>query len=251
MGQRIDTVEARAKLKPRRSAYWQRLRAGLAVGFRRLSTASGGTWLVQWRDPATGVQIRRALGDFGELEPRHRFDAARKAAEALADHLGLGGRAEAMTVEEACKAYVEHLRAEGRSEAAKDAQARFRRWVFGSKLAKIDVRRLAPHHLLTWRQALIAAPVTINPHAGERERRTRERSGSSINRDMAPLRAALNHARRVGAVTTDAAWTDALAAIRGAGRRRTGYLDRTQRRALIEAAPPDLAGSCGGCRCCH
>ena len=240
MATRLDSVEARNKLKPRATTYWQRLRAGLAVGYRKVG-AAGGAWMVQAYDPATRSQTRRSLGTFEELPAAQRFDAARKAAELLADHLGQGGQADAVSVAQACAAYVEHLRAEGRHATADDAQARFVRWVHSDKLAKLDLRKLAAHHVQAWRRTLRAAPVVINPHASADEQRTRERAPASINRDMATLRAALNLARRAGAVTTDAAWSQALAPLAGATRRRDLYLDAAQRRALIAHAPPDPA----------
>jgi hypothetical protein len=40
MTARIDTVASREKLKPRREPYWQRVRKGCFVGYRKM-TASG------------------------------------------------------------------------------------------------------------------------------------------------------------------------------------------------------------------
>src|SRR5690606_2343348 len=51
----------------------------------------------------------------------------------------------------------------------------------------------------------------------------------------------LNHAFAEGKVTSDFAWREALKPIKGATRRRELYLDRDQRRALIENAAPDVA----------
>lgn len=238
---RIDTVEARTKLKARRAPYWVRLAPGCSLGYRKLAAGSPGTWVVRIYDPATRADTWRSLGGFETLAAHERYAAAKKAAEALAEHLERGGKADGVTVKEACTAYVKHLRAEGKGDTADDADARFGRWVNASALANIDLRKLAPHHLRTWRQALIAAPVTVNPHAEPEDRRTRVRSAASVNRDMGALRAALNLALEGGAVATDAAWRAALRAMPGADRRRTVYLDKQQRAALIEKAPADLA----------
>jgi site-specific recombinase XerD len=241
MADRIDTVDARDKLKPRRAPYWQRLSTGCHLGFRKMAAGSAGTWLAQTYDGATRKQTRKSLGAFDGLPPGQRFDAAKKEAEKLAEHLQQGGSVDDLTVKTACANYVKHLRAEGKAATADDAEARFRRLVDDDKLGRILMRKLATHHVRDWRRALLALPVTINPHADESERKTRQRSGASVNRDMTALRAALNHARENGAVATDAAWRVALRPIKDADGRRMGFLDFQQRTALVKAAPADVA----------
>jgi len=241
MPSRIDTVEARAKLTPKRSPYWVKLERGISLGWRKLAAGSAGAWLVRIYDDALGRDRWQSLGTFEALPAHERYTAAKRAAEELAGHAARGGSIAELTVAQACAAYVEHLRAEGRSATADDVRARFRRHVLASKLAKVDLRKLSAHHLRTWRQGLKGAAVTANPHADEDKRRTRERAPSSINRDMTALRAALNHALEGGACASDAAWRGELRALKGATRRRAGYLDLAQRRALVAAAPADLA----------
>ena len=240
MAHRIDTVEARAKLKPRTSPYWHKLSNGCHLGFRKMATGSTGAWIAQAYDPATQKQTRRSLGAFEELPPAKRFDAAKKNAESWFEHLGHGGTPDGMSVREACDHYVAHLQAEGKHATADEMQARFVRWVHDDKIAGIQLRKLAPHHLRTWRQKIIAAPVVINPYADEDDRRTRKRAPASTNRELTALRAALNLARENGAVVTDAAWHVALRPIENADRRRTLYLDRQQRAKLIEKSAPDV-----------
>lgn len=237
----LSTVLGRSKLKARTPPYWQRLSTGAHVGYRKMTSASEGSWLAQHYDPATRKQVRRSLGTFSTLPEHQRYDAAKKAAEAWFQHLGHGGAADSMSVREACVRYVAHLRAEGKGSTADDAMARFRRWVDDAALARIDVRKLAAHHVWAWRQSLIAAPVIVNPYADEDAREERARSPASVNRDMSALRAALNHALESGAATNDAAWRMALGPILNAERRRELYLDRKQRAALISSAPTDLA----------
>jgi integrase len=240
MTRRIDTVESRSKLPARATPYWVRLTPGCSLGYRKLTASSAGTWVARIYDDATRKETWRSLGAFEELPAHQRFPAAKKAAEELSGHLAQGGAADSVTVAQACASYVDHLRAEGQDRTAADTQARFARWVEGDKIARIDVRKLGSHHLRTWRQALIATPVVVNPHAGEEDRITRMRAASSVNRDMTALRAALNLAREHGAVLTDAAWRAALRPLPNADRRRTTYLDRQQRAALITHAPADL-----------
>lgn len=233
---RIDTVQGRAKLQPRRPPYWQKLTTGLSLGYRRMSLDSEGAWLVAIRDPATGTETRRSLGGFAELPQHQRFDAAKKAAEALASHIDKGGSTKTQTVREAGDAYVKHLQAENRNDTANDLVGRLKRWVDNDKLGGTDVRKLNAAHVQRWRQGLIAAPVIANIHAAEDMQRKRKRAPASINRDMAALRAVLNHALRVGVASTDAAWRVALEPLTVTGGRRTVYLTREQRASLLEHA---------------
>ena len=241
MADRIDTVEGRNRLDPRRAPYWHKLTTGCHLGFRKMSAASAGTWLAQVYDGGTQKQTRKSLGAFDALPAHQRFDAAKREAEKLAEHLNQGGNAENTSVKEACASYVKFLEAEGKEATAKDAKGRFRRWVDDDKLAGIAMRKLATHHLRAWRKGLMAEPVVINPHAEDKLQKTRTRAPASINRDMNSLRAALNHARENGAVSTDAAWRAALSPIESADRRRMAFVDRKQRITLIEKAEKDIA----------
>lgn len=56
---------------------------------------------------------------------------------------------------------------------------------------------------------------------------------------MVVLRAALNKVLPPGTPGTEAAWQEALKAIRNADRQRTLYLDRDQRRALLQHIDPE------------
>ena len=239
MAHRLDTVEGRGRLKARHSPYWQRVSTGCHVGFRKLDSGSDGTWLAQAYDAATQKQTRRSLGSFGSSPSHLRFNAAKKAAEAWFKHLGRGGSVDTLTVREACEEYVASVRMNGRESTAADIAARFKRRIYSEKIARIDLPKLTRRHVETWRLNLTTTPVVINPHA--KKPRTRVRASSSINRDMAALRAALNLAHDNGAVTSDMAWRVALRRIENADRSRDAYLDRAQRGSLIANAPPDLA----------
>ena len=238
MAHRIDTVEARSKLKPRRPPYWQKLSGGCHLGYRKMTTGSDGTWLAQAYDPETQKQTRRSLGVFEHLTDGQRFDAAKKAAEAWFEHLGKGGTLDSSTVKKACEDYVSHVRAAKGDTQADDIEARFTRWVYSDRIAAIELPKLTRKHVDAWRAALMKAPVVVNPHAEEPTER--KRAASSVNRDMTALRAAFNHAHDNAAVTNDLAWRVALRPIENADGRRDAYLDRKQRLALIDKATADV-----------
>ena len=67
------------------------------------------------------------------------------------------------------------------------------------------------------------------------EKLTKQRSNSTVNRDMVPLRAALGQVLKPGVPNTDAAWQEALRPFKGADKRRELYLDRDERKKLLDA----------------
>jgi integrase len=237
MAARIDTVASREKLSPRREPYWQRVRKGCFVGYRKMTASGHGAWLARARDEENGArQLFKPLGEFAELADHLRFDAATKAALAWFDHLGRGGAKGTSTVSEACARYVRHLQATKSERAAKDAEARLKNYVLSNaKLAATELTKLTPAHLDSWRKALREVPTRSGGRRGER------RSDSTLNRDMTCFRAALNLAYLDGLLTTDFAWRSKLRPIKNADQRRELYLDRAQRLKFIQKAPDDLA----------
>jgi len=237
MAIRIDTVASRDKLKPRRESHWQRVRKGCFVGYRKMTTAGHGTWMARARDEDDGTkQLFKPLGEFADLPDHLRFDAATKAALAWFDHLGRGGTAVAATVAVACSRYVRHLTATKTERAAKDAEARFKNYVLtNAKLAATELPKLTPAQLEAWRKSLRDLPTRSGGSRGK------QRSDSTLNRDMTCFRAALNLAYLDGLLTSDYAWRSKLRPIKNADQRRELYLDRAQRLNFIEKSPADLA----------
>lgn len=239
MAHRIDTVEARARLKARTPPYWQKLSTGCHLGFRKPAGSTDGAWLAQAYDPGSSKQTRKSFGKLDHLPAHQRFDAAKKLAEAWFEHLGRGGSSKIITVKEACANYVQRLRETGSIKNAEEIEARFRRRVYSEKLAQQLLPRLTRRMFDEWRNRLADTPVLTNPHTDRRK--SRPRSASSVNRDMAALRAALNSAHDHGEATNDMAWRVALRSVESEGGRREAYLDKKQRSLLIKKSDPDLA----------
>ncbi|MFC5463059.1 tyrosine-type recombinase/integrase [Massilia niabensis] len=238
MAIRIDTVTARNKLRPQRESYWHRLSKGFYVGFRKMSADTSGIWRVRYRDKK-GKQVERGLGTLDEVQPGERFDrAVALAREWLAsESTGAEGAPQHQsTVEEACNAYVQFIREQKGVKPAEDLASRYTRWILPDPICKIELSKLTREHLNAFRRRMVAVPVKINK-AGD----ARQRSKDTVNRDMAPLRAALNHAHENGMVATDFSWRAPLKAFENVSKRRSLYLDILQRRELIRFAPPDLA----------
>lgn len=188
------------------------------MGLRKMTASTPGTWIARFYD---GEKYHhKPLGDFMEKTPKGRFDAAKEAAEAWFEELDQGASTKPTTVKAACEAYVEKLRTQSGETAAKNAEGFLRRLVYKDKLAKILLSDLKKANCLAWRDRVLKLSETK----------------SSFNRNITPLRAALNLALEHGKVSTDQAWLAALKPLEGANTRRTLYLDRDKRRALIEAA---------------
>jgi integrase len=233
----LSKIGERERLKPKAGdePHWQRLRAGCYLGFRPSKKGGRGAWFARTYDAETGRYLRRALGDFGSLTGHDVFASARKDAERWADQVQSGGIPDQKTetVADACRAYLV-------AKPGAIAAGVFRRLVFNHAIANIKLDKLRRRHLLEWRKCLEETPALISRNKGG-EKRTRVRSASTINRDMVPLRAALGRVLSPGAPNTDAAWQEALKPEKGAGKRRNLYLDRDERKRLLEAASPEVA----------
>jgi integrase len=240
MARDLSKVGDRDGLKAQREPYWQRLRAGCYLGFRPSKRGGKGTWIARIYDEDGGKYRVKSLGDFGTLPGKEIFTAAKREAEALAELVESGGeiRAKVETVADACRAYA---------ETRPEAKARFERYVYGDPVAKVKLDKLRRRHVAEWRSRLEERPSLVSRNK-DGETVLRKRAGSTVNRDMAVLRAALAKYLTPGAPNTEAAWQEALKAIPNANGRRTLYLDRAQRRSLIDAveaeAKPFVRGLC-------
>jgi site-specific recombinase XerD len=233
MASDLSKVGKRDELKARREPYWQRLRAGCYLGFRPSKRGGAGTWIGRGYDADAGRYRVKSLGDFGTLAPNERFAAAKREAEKLAELVEAGGevRRKVETIGDACREY-------GKSRA--DAEGRFKRIVYDDAIGKVKLDKVRRHHLRDWRKRLEERPSLVS-RSKRGERRTRERAAATVNRDMATLRAALNTVLAPGAPNTEAAWQEALVAVPNASKRRTLYLDKGERRKLLEYIEPEAA----------
>jgi integrase len=239
MATKIDSQTSRDNLKARHAPYWFKVRTSCHLGYRKTTAGSTGTWLARYRDESTGKYELHSLGALDSITPGKRYDEAFRLAVEWFDHRRAGGAATSITVAKACARYVQHLRDHGREASAKDAEARFRRWVApNSRLGIAQLDRLTPAVLNDWRVKLSKTLVIPQDKS---KTPTKPRAPGSINRDMAVIKAALNLALEDGFATNANAWITKLRPIKDADQRRERYLDADQRRALIAAAQDDLA----------
>ncbi len=158
------------------------------------------------------------------------FKQAKADAETWAETVESGGELarDMVTVKDACEAYLEQ-------KPGSIAEGVFRRHVYDDAIAKVKLDKLRRHHLKAWRKRLEDAPALVTRTKVADKKRMKPRSQSTVNRDMVPLRAALGLVLKPGAPNTDAAWQEALRPFKGADRRRELYLDREERKTLIDA----------------
>lgn len=231
----LGTVRDREKLKPQREPYWQKLAKGQYLGYRPSTVGKGGSWIARFYDPDTRKKDLHSLGDFGHLAPNERFTAASAEARDWFTHRAGGGTAEVPTVRQVCERYAGEK---------PDAAKRFPRYVYNDPIAKVKLHKLTDRHVREWRKRLEAMPALVS-RSKKGEAVTRARTVSSVNRDMVPFRAALNMAYDRGDVLTNRAWRGALKPTETKSRRNL-YLDRGQRRALLNVLPEDAAAFCHG-----
>ena len=231
----LSRIGEREKLKPKAGdePHWQRLRQGCYLGYRPSKKKAGGTWFARVYDPDTSRNSRKALGGYGMLSGHDVFKQAKADAENWAETVESGGeRARDMvTVKDACEAYLEQ-------KPGSIAEGVFRRHVYSDPIAKVKLDKLRRHHLRAWRKRLEEAPALLT-RTKKGEKRWKERAKSTVNRDMVPLRAALGMVLMHGAPNTDAAWQEAFKPFKGADKRRELYLDRVERKRLIEVTGDD------------
>ena len=119
-------------------------------------------------------------------------------------------------------------KAEGRPRACVDSHKRFDRIVYDDPLGKFRADKLTQRHLEAWMARMEAGKMT--------GRKTGTPSRATFNRNLTSLKAALNRAVARREIPQDRAieW-GAIKPHKGADGRRERYLDRLQRRALLDA----------------
>lgn len=225
MSNSIDSKNKREKLSPRREPYWEPLKKGSAIGFRKLEQGDG-TWVARWRDD-DGKQKYRALGNFD------KFDDAASVAREWIISCEQGVSPQVTTVKDACETYIDGLKAEGRKNTAKDAEGRFIRLVYSDSIGKLPMDKLKTTHVSKW----LNIQIDQDDDADDEDIR---KSKDTANRNLATLKAALNQALHNRLVATDSGWKTVRAFPKVSSRRKEAFLSLEQRRQLLDACDEDL-----------
>ena len=211
----IHKVRVRAAFQVRPHPYWgPAIAADLAIGYRKISEEQG-TWIARMRNAEPGGP-RYLFKTLGQVTADNDYEAARRAALKWGEARDAGVTEEVVTVGQACERYVEDREREKGAACAQDARKRFERTVYGTRFAAIPLAKLRTPHLKAWREGL-------------------KLSKGSADRTRVALIAALNQAVANRLVHGDAVreWRD-FKPHGGPGNRRDVFLDRGQRRALLD-----------------
>lgn len=224
----VDAAKATGK------AY--RLRDATVPGLvLRVSAVGAKTWAVVW-----GRGQEKAFANY----PATTLEAAREAARRLSSEIDQHGAPLAvitpkseLTVADICRDYVASLKKDGRDTASADAHRRFERCLYGDKLGKVRLKDLHQDHIEAWRDRVEKGELPPLPVKRGRPPVTKPLAKSSVNRMRTVLVAALNHAVARRKASPDVAFEwNAVKPLKDASQRRGLYLEREQRRALLEAA---------------
>lgn len=201
----------------------------------RVSATGAKSWAMVW-----GRGQEKAFANY----PATTLEGAREAARRLSAEIDQHGAPAAvvtpkseLTVADACRDYVTALEKDGRKTASNDAKCRFERCLYGDKLGKVRLKDLHQDHIEAWRDRVEKGDLPPLPVKRGRPPVAKPLARSSINRIRTTLVAALNHAVARRKVSPDLAFEwNAVKPLKDAGQRRGLYLEREQRRALLEAA---------------
>ena len=225
----IDKAGVRNRLQPRREPYWgPPVERGLYVGFRRLDM--GGNWIGRYRGH-DGKQVYKSLGP---VTAENDYETVKREARRWMRAVDAGVQTDRIvTVADVCRDYTAAMEAAGRTRAATDARKRFDRIVYDDPIGELRADKLTQRHLEAWTTRMEAGKMTGRKKALP--------SRATFNRNLTSLKAALNRAVSRREIPQDRAieW-GAVKAYKGADARRERYLDKRQRRALLDAMDADL-----------
>lgn len=214
----------RSKLLVRPAPYFERVRKGCYVGYRKIDEGDG-TWLGRWRDE-TGKQ------HYYPLEHVDSYDAAVKALLTWFDQNERGIAPKALTVGDICKQYENHLRTHKSVESAHDADGRFKRLVYDKHIDSIPLDKLKATDVAKWTNAQLDS---VDDEDDDEMRSAK----ASANRNLTCLKAALNFAYRNRLVGSDSGWKP-VSRFPNTSNRRQYYLSLDERRRLLNELPADL-----------
>lgn len=249
---RLVSPTARQRLPARPEPYWRRISKGCYLGYRR--GQADGSWVARWRAPA-GNQVQHILGaaDDGLAADGLNalsFDQAQAKAQewfvTVAAQTMLGHGTGPYTVADCLRDYVAWLK--DAKKSARHVETYAKAWILPA-LGRLDTAALTTERIETWRTEIRRAkprqrtprgrPPSYRPEDPdplEADRKARRRA----NTYLVYLRAALNHAWRLGRITVSA---DIWMRVRPYGqvdRPRSNYLTEDQALLLVNACGPGL-----------
>jgi len=181
-----------------------------------VSTSDGrGSWIA--RTAGGSKYIYQPLGTFEGIAPKDLYEAASTAArEWFIVAKDENNASQDITVGIVCLRYT---------ATHPNEVDRINRFLIGTPLARVKLSDLTRKDVQAWVDNL--KTIQVSNGIGESHAR------ADIDREVCPLRAALNQAHDLGEIATDTAWRMALR-IKKNKKKRDLYLTREQRKSLLE-----------------
>ncbi|MFQ5994274.1 MAG: tyrosine-type recombinase/integrase [Acidiferrobacterales bacterium] len=234
---RLETREARSRLKQRHAPYWRQIHIGLSIGYRK--GKKRGIWIARKLNGGDAYTFQR-LGNADDHTDANDLDVL-SYAQAHAKALGVsnqeadGGHPLRYTVSEAAEDYLVWFRAHRKSAATTEQTIKARILpAFGDR--RID--SLTTAEINRWKSKLVTSPLhrrgnKLVETGGDPEALRKRKA--SVNRILTVFKALLNHAWRNNKVRDNTEWKR-VKAFEEVDEARMIFLQPDQCRGLINAA---------------
>ena len=226
---RLETRQARTRLKLRHEPYWRQIHHGLFVGYRK--GAKGGAWVV--RKLQDGRYRKRKLGIADDRQDANDQDVlsykqAHLKAIAFAQKQTDAEHGLDYTVAQAMRDYLVWHRVNSRNHENTDSVIRAN---ILPRLGRFRLEDLTTAILRRWH----TKRAEIDSDDPERRRRRK----ATANRNLSVLKAALNHAWENGNADNAEIWRR-VRPFKGVEAATVRYLTEAEARCLLGACAPDF-----------
>ncbi|MGB5835194.1 MAG: tyrosine-type recombinase/integrase [Thiohalocapsa sp.] len=228
---RLETRDARARLKVQHEPYWRQIHAGLFVGYRKGTT--GGVWIARIMEGARYRKKRLGIADDHQDADGDNvltFAQASRRTMAIADgdielsEINRGG----YSVADACGDYLADYKTRGKDYSGADQN--FRKHI-ERQIGGVVLKKLTADRIRKWRNALAETDSTDPDTIRKRK--------ATANRIFNVLRAALTFAYQNDKLETDRAWRQ-VKPFAGADVPRVEYQTPTEAKRLLNGCEPDF-----------
>jgi integrase len=247
---KLDTREARRRLKIGRAPHWRSIERGKSLGYRK--SASGASWVARSYIGA-GRYAEHRIGsaddtlDSDGMEVLSWPEAQRRAHEWF-NHITTveAGEhqlhADSLTVGDALESYLEWYRPNRKAyqDTKYNVEAHIR-----PALGHVEIRRLTKVRIERWHRELAVSPARVRTRSGERQKFAMRPSEPdairsrkvTANRILAILKAALNRSYDDRGLATPPVWMR-VDRFKNVDDARPRFLDHTEALRLVTACQP-------------
>ncbi len=244
---KLETREARSKLKSSHEPYWKLIEPGFHLGYRKGKQKKGGTWIARYL--LEGKYKKKSLGvadDFRDDNDVDVFKFATAQTEARKWATSLIKKAKGIhegpfTVKDAVKEYMDWFEVHRKSVYQTQRVFDFHIIpMFGDK----EVSELTTRQIRKWHESLAKTPAQVRTGKSSKETNYRKVNDvrsrkATANRILTILKSALNHAWREGFVESDSEWRK-IKPFRNVDKAKIQYLNERECKRLVNACAPDF-----------